>query len=118
MKKNVWQLPNSYLCTQEDLEKDNDGPLLVLVLRESGTVSVKTVQKESVTIVLRMLLEFAESGCSIFRATTPVSRGQLKSKGRGKLSIHFAADQETIETFSHNCLCKPAQSLRCSRRNV
>ena len=25
--------------------------------------------------------------------------GQLKSKGHGKLSIHFAADQETIETI-------------------
>ena len=36
-----------------------------------------------------MLLEFAESGHPIFRATTPLSRGQLKSKGRGKLSIHF-----------------------------
>ena len=46
-----------------------------------------------------MLLEFAESGCPIFRATTPFSRGQLKSKGHGKLSIHFAADQETIETI-------------------
>ena len=45
-----------------------------------------------------MLLEFAESGCPIFRATTPLSRGKLKSKGYGKLSIHFAADQETIET--------------------
>ena len=39
----------------------------------------------------KMLLEFAESGCPIFRATTPLSRGQLKSKGHGKLSIHFAA---------------------------
>ena len=46
-----------------------------------------------------MLLEFAESGCPIFRATTPMSRGQLKSKGDGKLSIHFATDQETIETI-------------------
>ena len=46
-----------------------------------------------------MLLEFAESGCPIFRATTPMSRGQLKSKRHGKLSIHFAADQETIETI-------------------
>ena len=45
-----------------------------------------------------MLLEFAQSGCPIFRATTPLSRGQLKSKGHGKLSIHFAAVQETIET--------------------
>ena len=46
-----------------------------------------------------MLLEFAESGCPIFRVTTPLSRGKLKSKGHGKLSIHFAADQETIETI-------------------
>ena len=46
-----------------------------------------------------MLLEFAESGHHIFRATTPLSRGQLKSKGRGKLSIHFAADDFTIDTI-------------------
>ena len=47
----------------------------------------------------RMLLEFAESGCPIFRATSPLSRGQLKSKGHGKLSIHYAAHLETIETI-------------------
>ena len=47
----------------------------------------------------KMLIEFVESGCPIFRAATPLSRGQLKSKGHGKLSIHFAAVQETIETF-------------------
>ena len=46
-----------------------------------------------------MLLEFAESGHSTFRATTPLSRGILKSKGHGKLSIHFAADERTIETI-------------------
>ena len=45
-----------------------------------------------------MLLEFAESGHPIFRATTPLSRGTLKSKGHGKLSIHFTADHPTIET--------------------
>ena len=46
-----------------------------------------------------MLLQFAESGHPIFRATTPLSRGQLKSKGRGKLSIHFTADQYTVDTI-------------------
>ena len=45
-------------------------------------------------IAEKMLLEFAESTCPIFRATTPLSRGQLKSKGYGKLSIHFAATQD------------------------
>ena len=49
-------------------------------------------------IAEKMLVEFAESGCPIFRATTLLSRCKLKSKGHGKLSIHFAADQETIET--------------------
>ena len=50
-------------------------------------------------IAEEMLLEFAESGCPIFRATTPLSRGNLKSKGHGKLSIHFAADEFTIDTI-------------------
>ena len=44
------------------------------------------------------MLTFAESGHPVFRATSPLSRGVLKSKGGGKLSIHYCADQETIET--------------------
>ena len=51
-----------------------------------------------------MLLEFAESGHPTFRATTPLSRGILKSKGRGKLSIHFAADDFTIDTIFRTIL--------------
>ena len=31
-------------------------------------------------------------------ATSPLSRGQIKSKGGGKLSIHYCADLETIKT--------------------
>ena len=50
-------------------------------------------------IAEKMLAELSESGCPIFRATTPLSRGKLKSKGHGKLSIQFAAEQETIETI-------------------
>ena len=45
-----------------------------------------------------MILIFAESGHQIFRATGPLCRGVLKSKGGGKLSIHYCADKETIET--------------------
>ena len=50
-------------------------------------------------IAEEMLLEFAESGHPTFRATTSLSRGILKSKGHGKLSIHFIADELTIETI-------------------
>ena len=46
-----------------------------------------------------MLLEFEESGHPIFRATTPLSPGSIRSKGHGKLSFHFAADHQTIETI-------------------
>ena len=46
-----------------------------------------------------MLLRFAESGHPIFRATTPLSRGKLKSKGQGKVSIHFSADQDKVDTI-------------------
>ena len=49
-------------------------------------------------IAEKMLLEFAESTCPIVRATILLSRGQLRSKGHGKLWIHLAATQETIET--------------------
>ena len=70
-------------------------------------------------IAEKMLLEFAESGCPIFRATTPMSRSKLKSKGHGKLSIHFGADQETIETiFRIIVFCQSAQSLRSSCKHV
>ena len=50
-------------------------------------------------IAEEMLLLFAESGHPIFRSTTPLSRGQLKSKGKGKVSIHFTADQDTVDTI-------------------
>ena len=39
-----------------------------------------------------------ESKHPVFRATSPLSRGVLKSKGRGKLTIHYCADLDTITT--------------------
>ena len=45
-----------------------------------------------------VVIKFGESGHPVFRATSPLSRGTLKSKGGGKLSIHFCADEVTIET--------------------
>ena len=44
------------------------------------------------------MLTFAESKHPVFRCTSPLSRGVLKSKGGGKLSIRFCADGETVET--------------------
>ena len=46
-----------------------------------------------------MMIKFGESGHPVFRATSPFSRGMPKSKGGRKLSIHFCADGDTIETL-------------------
>ena len=51
-----------------------------------------------------MIIKFGESGHRVFRATSPLSRGTLKSKGGGKLSIHFCADGDTIETVSRTII--------------
>ena len=70
------------------------------------------------TIAEKMLVEFAESGCPIFRATTPLSRGILKSKGHGKLSIHFAATQATIETVFRTIVSANQLSLYGAVANI
>ena len=59
----------------------------------------------------RMLLELAESGCPIFRARSPLSRGRLRSEGDGKVSIHYCADLETIKTVFRTIISKNQISL-------
>ena len=44
------------------------------------------------------MLKIGESTHPVFRSTSQMCRGVLKSKGGGKLSIHFCADEGTIET--------------------
>ena len=50
-------------------------------------------------IAEKMLVEFAESGCPIFPCFDSIVQRSTRSKGHGKLSIHFAATQATIETI-------------------
>ena len=44
------------------------------------------------------MIKSGESGHPVFRATSPLSRGTLKSRGGGQLSIQFCADGDTVET--------------------
>ena len=66
--------------------------------RKYYSISEDSPQRIWDKIAERMLLEFVESECPIFRATIPLIRGQLKSKRRGKLSIQYAVDVETYKT--------------------
>ena len=62
------------------------------------SISEDSPQGEWDKMAEKMMLTFAESGHPVFRVTSPLSRGRLKSKGHGKLSIHCCADQDTITT--------------------
>ena len=54
-------------------------------------------QGESDRVAELMMIKFGESGHPVFRVTSPLSRGTLKSRRGGKLSIHFCANGRTIE---------------------
>ena len=75
------------------------------------SISEDSPQAERDNMAEKMMLKFGERGHPVFRATSPLSRGQLKSKG-GRSTIGH-----DYNCFSHKYFCKSAQSLR-SRRNV
>ena len=75
------------------------------------SISEDSPQGEWNKIAELMMLKFVESGHPIFRATSPLSRGVLKSKGGGKLSIHYCAGFETIETVFHTIVSVNQLSL-------
>ena len=60
------------------------------------SISADSPQGEWDRIAEKMMLEFGDNGHPVFRALSPLSRGQLKSKGGGKLTIHYRADLDTI----------------------
>ena len=67
--------------------------------KRSGILLLNANHKENGDRVAElMMLKFGESRHPVFRSTSPLSRGVLKSKGGGKLSIHFCDDEGTIET--------------------
>ena len=55
-------------------------------------------QEEWDRVAELIMINFSESRHPVFCATSPLSRGTLKSEIGGKLSIHFCADGDTIET--------------------
>ena len=98
------------LC-KEDSEQDNGHSSGPGSEKRWYFISADSPQGEWDQIAELMMLKFAESGHPVLRATSPSSRrSQHNSKGGGKLSIHYCADQETITTVfraitSVNQLC-------------
>ena len=98
MNKNAWRMPNSFLCMQRDLEKEKCSFIGLGSEKKWFCISDDSPQRVWDNMAERKFLEFAESMCPFFRVASPLSRGRLKSKGHGKLSIHYAADLETFRT--------------------
>ena len=44
----------------------------------------------------QMMMNFAETSHPIFRASSALERGELRSKAKGKKSIHFNGSEENI----------------------
>ena len=100
MKRNVLPIPHLCLYLQKDFHQDV-GHSSDLDQKRSGILLSLTDYEENVTesLKLMMMIKFRSSGHPVFRATSPLSRGTLKSKGGGKLSIHFCADGDTMTLF-------------------
>ena len=65
-----------------------------------------------------MMLNFAESGHLVFRASSALERGELKSKGKGVKTIHFNGSDETMElmlrtmiSVNELCICGAVAGL-------
>ena len=43
------------------------------------------------------MVNISESGHPVFRGSSAFERGFLRSKGKGKLSVHFCGDTDTVE---------------------
>ena len=68
-----------------------------LDLKRSGTKLTMANQTDLGIELRKMLHNFEGSGHPIFRCTSPVERGQLRSKQGGKTTIHFNGSTENIE---------------------
>ena len=95
---NVWQMPKSSPYLQGYSVLDS-GHLLVQVLKRSGILWKRNPQRIWDQIADETLMEFAVSGHPNFRATTPLSWRNLKSRGHGKTVDSLLCRSETIQTI-------------------
>ena len=99
MKRNVLLIPHLCLCSQKDFQQDVGHSFLGPGSEKKWySTCNERPRGEWDRVAELMMIKFRESGHPVFRATSPLSRGVLKGKGGGKLSVHFCADGDTIET--------------------
>ena len=119
MNRNVLLMPQLSLYLQKDFQQDV-GHSSDMDQKQSGILLTTKDQGEWDKVAELMMIKFGENGYPVIRATSPLSRGTLKSKGGGKLSLHFCADGDTTETVSRTIISvnQQVQYLRSSLRFV
>ena len=116
MKRHVLQIPRSFMYLRIDFQQDS-GHSSDQDQNQNGILLMKANLKENGTESFElMMIKFRKSEHPFFRATSPLSRGTLK--GGRKLSFHFCADGDTIETVFRTLISQSAQYLRSSLRCV
>ena len=109
MKKNASRMLNSFLFSQKGAGQWSFlGPGSE---KKWYSTSEDSPQGEWDKNAELMMLKFGENTHPVFRSTSPLSRGVLKSQGGGKLSIHYCADFETIETVFRTIISASQLSL-------
>ena len=97
----------------------DDGHLLVQFPKRNGILWKRIVHKEF-GIISRKRCWWNSPKADVHFSVRQLHCPGVSSKANdGKLSIHYCADQATIETiFRINVFCQSAQSLRSSRKHV
>ena len=98
LKKNVWQMLDSYLCMQRILEKDKCHSS-VLVLKKSGILT-RTVHKEPGTTLRNRCcwnLQKVDTLFSVQRLHCP--RVSSKAKGEERADVQFSVLRLHVQTL-------------------
>ena len=95
LMKNVLRMLTELLSMLENSRKDI-GRFWCLDPRRNGAEPHKP-DGEWDKLFEGMMLNFADSGHPVFRASSALERGDLRNKGKGVKTIHFNGSDETIE---------------------
>ena len=119
MKRNVLLIPHLCLYSQKDFQQDV-GRSSDLGQKQSGIpLSKKWPGGKWDRVAELMMIKFGESGHPVFRATSPLSRGNAQKQRRWEIIYTFLCRWwYDWNCFSHNHFCQSAQYPRSSLRFV
>ena len=96
MKTDVFRILRAFLCMLGNSDLEGGHSLDQEMKKIVWHCHLEATRQWNHTAKL-MMVQFAECGHAVFRCSSPPARGDLKSKGGGRSSIHFNGSQQTVE---------------------